>query len=599
MTAVTGNRSAPLLTVTDLSVTFAGGEQAVRGVSFTLTPGETLAVVGESGAGKTATALAVMGLLPETATVAGSVRFRGRELLGLADKDLAPIRGNDLALVPQDTTLTPVYRVGDQIAEAVRAHTCIPRRTASERAVRLLTGLGIPDAPRVARAFPHQLSGGQLRRVMVAIAVAAGPAVILADEPTAALDPPARSRVLDTLGAARVRTGAALILITHDLTAAAGRADRVLVLHAGHVLDHGPAGDILRPSRARHSDADTTVPIPARSATVRTYRRPRDADRPVLEVRGLVKHHPPAAGRLVRRRAGAVRAVDGIDLDVRAGETVGLVGESGCGKTTTLLEILRLGTPQAGRITVFGHDTASLSGAERRTLRKNLQIVFQDPLAALDPRMTVGASLSEALRTHARRERPARVHEALRLVGLAPAYVSRRPAELSGGQRRRVCLARALACEPRLLLLDEPFSALDVTAQADLITLLRDLRARLGLAYLIAAHDLTALGRLADRVAVMSLGRIVEVGDPAAISTNPAHPRTRALLRPIGPIGPVGAISSADPAGCRFRDHCPVFAALSAHDQRRCADEDPVPRQVRPGHAVACHFPAHTTRSPR
>jgi peptide/nickel transport system ATP-binding protein len=336
---------------------------------------------------------------------------------------------------------------------------------------------------------------------------------------------------------------------------------------------------------------------------------------------GLAKHYPLHKGRLVRRRSGEVRAVDGLCFAIRAGETLGLVGESGCGKTTVLMEILRLRAAQ-GRIVVFGRDTATLSGAERRGLRHDLQVVFQDPLAALDPRMTVGAILAEPLRVYRRRDVRARVPELLRLTGLEPAHAARYPGELSGGQRQRVGIARALALEPKLLLMDEPFSALDVSVQAGIIALLRELKTRLGLAYLLAAHDLAAVRQLADRVAVMRLGRIAEIGDADAIYETPAHPYTQALLAAVplpdprrertrqritvpsgdDPRGERARLRIAvpsergQPGGCQFRAGCAAFAVLAAHDRRRCTDEEPALRSLGPEQAVACHFPL---RSPR
>jgi peptide/nickel transport system ATP-binding protein len=660
----------PLLKVSDLRVTFDGGVRAVRGAGFAVKSGEVLAIVGESGAGKSATGLAIMGLLPASAHVTGSVRLRGRELLGLGDKDLAAVRGDALAMVFQDSAFTPVYRIGDQIAEAVRAHARVPRRTAAARAVELLALAGIRDAARVAHAFPHELSGGLRRRAMIAMAVAGDPEVILADEPTSALDVTVQAQVLDALQTLRSRTHAALVLITHDLGVVAGRADRVMVMYAGRPVETGPVDEVFDRPRMPYTvgllrsavrlDRPYARPLPIAgpppSATDRRDRcafeprcplasgecriavpplRPVGAPGhqvacvhapetepveppgyahagracrtnqgpPVLEVDGLVRHYPLVKG-LFRRRTGTVRAVDGIAFDIRTGETLGLVGESGCGKTTTLLEILSLGAHQAGRVTVLGRDTATLSNAQRRMLRRDVQIVFQDPVTALDPRATVGAILAEPLRAHghARRGVTARVPELLRLVGLEPGLATRHSGELSGGQGQRVNIARALALEPRLLVMDEPFSALDVSVQASVIGLLRDLKRRLGLSYLLAAHDLAAVRQLADRAAVMRLGRIVEIGDADAVYESPAHPYTWALLSAVPLPDPsrertrLRAMLRDDPgadppSGCRFRTRCPTFATLPAHDGRRCVEEEPAVRRVRSGQSAACHFP--------
>ncbi|TMR01809.1 ABC transporter ATP-binding protein [Actinomadura soli] len=602
-----------VLRVTDLTVRYAPDVHAVRDVSFTVGSGEALGIVGESGSGKTALALALMGLLPEGARVAGSVRLRAGELLGRSDAELSRLRGNDLSMIFQDalSALTPVRTVGDQIAETVMIHSGATRAAARARAVELLGSVGIPGAARRARAYPHELSGGMRQRVMIAMAIANEPGLLIADEPTTALDVTVQAQVLDVLRAAKEATGAAVVLISHDMGVVAGFADRVMVMHAGRAVEQGPVEQIYRRPVTPHTAALLrSVPrigesSSATGAVVERSRRPV-----VLEVEGLVRHHPVYKGPLLRRRAGTVRAVDGIGFDVREGETLALVGESGCGKTTTLMEILRLSRPQQGRIAVLGHDTAALRATHRRALRRDVQVVFQDPYASLDPRMRVASILAEPLITH--RVPPSRVggrvEELLELVGLGPEHARRFPHGLSGGEAQRVGIARALALEPRLLLLDEPVAALDVTVQGDVITLLEELRERLGLAYLFVAHDLAVVHLIADRVAVMYMGRIMEIGSVSEVYGVPAHPYTRALLDAVPFPDPVlerrrprvllhgeTPDPASPPAGCRFRSRCPRYATLTAVDGRLCEEHEPPSRPLRPGddadQSAACHHP--------
>ncbi|TDD65309.1 ABC transporter ATP-binding protein [Actinomadura darangshiensis] len=564
-----------VLQVTDLTVDHASGPRAVRGVSFTVGAGEALGIVGESGAGKTALALALMGLLPDGSHVTGSVRLRGEELLGRSDAELSRVRGKDLAMVFQDplSALTPVHTAGDQIAEAVRIHSGGTRAAARARAVELLELVGVADAARRARAYPHELSGGMRQRVMIAMAIANDPAAIVADEPTSALDVTVQARVLDVLRLAREMTGAAIVLISHDMGVVAGFADRVMVMREGRAIETGPAEQISCAGQlSRSRRLDTARP-----------------ERPVvLRVDGLVRHYPLARGTLMRHRAGTVRAVDGISFDVREKETLALVGESGCGKTTTLMEILRLARPQEGRVNVLGHDTASLRASRRKALRRDVQVVFQDPYASLNPRMRVADILAEPLTTHGVPIGD-RVRELLEVVGLEPGHARRYPHALSGGQRQRVAIARALALEPRLLLLDEPVSALDASAQTRVMKLLQDLRVRLGLAFLLVAHDLALVRSSADRVAVMYMGRIVEIGSVDDVYGAPAHPYTRALLD----VAPLPDHLEALPMGCRFRARCPHYVTLTAHDRRPCDEHDPELRSVKlgdgPDQSVACH----------
>lgn len=520
-----------VLRATDLTVRYAPDVRAVQGVSFTVGAGEVLGIVGESGSGKTALALAVMGLLPESARAAGSVRLRGEELLGRSETELSRVRGKELSMVFQDplSALTPVHTVGDQIAETVRIHSGASRAVARARAVELLDLVGIPGAARRVHAYPHEFSGGMRQRVMIAMAIANAPAAIIADEPTTALDVTVQAQVLDVLRMARETTGAAIVLITHDLGVVSGFADRVMVMHAGRAVESGPVEQVYRrPAAPYTSGLLRSIP--------RIRERPVPPSRPerpvVLEVDGLVRHHPLYKGTLLRRRAGTVRAVDGVGFDVREGEALALVGGSGCGKTTALMEILRLSRPQGGRITVFGRDTAALRAADRKALRRGVQVVFQNPLSSLNPRMRVADILAEPLTTHgvpATRAR-GRARELMELVGLEPDHARCYPHGLSGGQGQRVGIARALALEPRLLLLDEPVAGLDVSVQADVMALLERLRKRLGMAYLFVAHDLAVVHSLADRVAVMYSGRIVEIGPVARLYGVPAHPYTRALL---------------------------------------------------------------------
>jgi peptide/nickel transport system ATP-binding protein len=683
---------APLLEVRDLSVTFAsaaGPVRAVRGMSYDVRPGEVLGIVGESGSGKSVSSLAVMGLLPPNAAVVGSVRFRGEELLGRSDAAMSTLRGRRLAMIFQDplSALTPVYSIGDQIAEAVRVHERVTREVAWTRAIELLDAVGIPNARDRALAFPHEFSGGMRQRAMIAMAMANRPDLIIADEPTTALDVTIQAQILDVLRTARAATGAAIVLITHDLGVVAGFADRVAVMYAGRPVETGSVDDVFyaprmpytlgllgslprldvgrgqpltpiegappslvalapgcpfeprcplaveicrqvepvleptsesgpRHTAACHRREDieahkwTSVDVfPAGAAPdLLAAERPRE-DRPaVLVVRDLVREFPLTKGALLRRRVGTVHAVDGVSFDIREGETLGLVGESGCGKTTTILEILNLARPLSGTIEVLGRDTAAVTHAERLAIRRDVQVVFQDPMAALDPRLPVGDILAEPLETHGvtPEARARRVAELLTLVGLQPEHANRYPQAFSGGQRQRVGIARALALEPRLVVLDEPVSALDVSIRAGVINLLERLKAELSLSYLFVAHDLSVVRHIADRVAVMYLGHIVEIGAVDGVFDEPAHPYTQALLSAIPLPDPrkerarrrivlTGDLPSpADPpSGCPFRTRCPKFAhELGDADRRRCIDERPAlaPRTGGADHLDACHF---------
>ncbi|MBY8864363.1 dipeptide ABC transporter ATP-binding protein [Streptomyces sennicomposti] len=675
----------PVLSVRDLRVTFpseAGPVQAVRGVGFDLMPGRTLCVVGESGSGKSATAMGIMGLLPPSAGLSGRVLLEGQDLVGLDDRALSRIRGRSIGMVFQDplSALTPIYSVGRLLSDALRVHQDLTRRAAWEQAVQLLDLVGIPDPRGRAAAFPHEFSGGMRQRVVIALAIANRPAVLVADEPTTALDVTVQAQILDVLRLAQRETGAGLVLITHDLGVVAGHADDVAVMYAGRFVEHADVTELFRrpamPYTARLLAAVPTVdggtrrplvPIggeppalvdlpggcpfaprcavaldacrtaepelrqvpghgevaclrateiadgsldPKRDAAPVEPRSPEGraaAGEVVLRVEDLVKTFPITKGAVLKRRIGTLHAVGGVGFELRAGETLALVGESGSGKTTTLLEILRLARPEGGRIEIAGTDVGTLdSAAAVRRLRRDVQIVMQDPLGALDPRMPVFHSLAEPLRAIGR-DRAAvrtRVGELLALVGLDAAIGDRFPAALSGGQRQRVGIARALATEPKLLALDEPLSALDVSVQAGVINLLTRLKRELGLAYLVVAHDLAVVRYVSDRIAVMYLGHIVETGDTEAIFADPRHPYTRALLSAI-PIPDPGRERTRErvvltgeppnaarpPEGCVFVDRCPLYREAGEELKRRCRTERPAQTAVpgSPGHRYACH----------
>ncbi|MDP9165081.1 MAG: ABC transporter ATP-binding protein [Actinomycetota bacterium] len=601
-----------LLRVSDLRVGFTTDAEdvaAVRGMTFDVAPREVVALVGESGAGKSATAMAVVGLLPEYARVSGSVRLHGDELIGLDDQRMSRLRGRVIGTVFQDpmSALTPVYTVGDQIAEALRVHQRdLSRKAAAIRAVELLELVGISQPQRRAKAFPHELSGGERQRVVIAIAIANDPDLIICDEPTTALDVTVQAQILDVLRTARDVTGAGVLIITHDLGVVSEFADRALVMYAGRAVETAPVAGLTHSRvmpytvgllgsvpRLDAAQGSRLVPIPGtppsmaalppgcpfaprcplaiddclaaepelipvgadhRAACIRTEHvagrsaadvygvstAPIDAaadpDAPVvLRVTDLVRTFALTKGAVFRRRIGEVRAVDGVSFELRQGQTLGIVGESGSGKSTTLHEILELAAPQAGSIEVLGHDVATLDRTSRRALRGDLQVVFQDPVASLDPRLPIFDALAEPLTANGfdGTRVDDRVAELLSTVGLRREDAGRYPAEFSGGQKQRIGIARALALQPKILALDEPVSALDVSIQAGIVNLLLDLQERFGLSYLFVSHDLSVVKHLADTLVVMHRGTVVESGAAAEIFARPQHDYTRQLLAAV------------------------------------------------------------------
>ncbi|WP_053204311.1 ABC transporter ATP-binding protein [Jiangella muralis] len=698
--AASAPAGAELLAIRDLRVTFrAAGRDvhAVRGADLSVAEGETLAVVGESGSGKSVTMMAALGLLPENAEVSGSIRLRGRELLAMDERALRSVRGAEIGVIFQDpmSSLNPVHTVSRQIAEAIRAHADVSRGAAHARSVELLGEVGIPDPRTRADDYPHQFSGGMRQRVMIAMALACGPRVLVADEPTTALDVTVQAQIVDLVDRIRRDRGMAVIWISHDLGVVAQLADRVTVMYAGRVVEQGPCADLFdaavhpytagllramprldapagsplevipgslpdpetqpegcvfaprcdhahdpcaaaRPAllplaaggghavachRSGELSAVVGRPLPARvgptlragTDNVRSHDAPAAAPPaaappaaapapaaatpPVVVALEELRVHYRGRGSW-RRAAAPVRAVDGVTLDLEHGRTLGLVGESGSGKSTLARALLGLEQPSGGTVAFGGRVLDSMSAAGLRDLRRTAQMVFQDPAASMNPALRVEDVVGEPLRINRRgsaAEQRARAAELLEVVELPRELGRRYPHQLSGGQRQRVAIARGLALDPQVLVCDEPVSALDVSVQAQIITLLSRLQAELGLSLLVISHDLAVIRTIAHRVAVMYLGRIVELGGRDDVFGRPRHPYTRGLLDAVpvpdphrrsrpAPLAGDPPSPVAPPPGCRFHERC-AFARPGL-----CDTTPPPLEEQRPGHWTACHL---------
>ncbi len=666
----------PLLDVQGLSVAFGPEGRAVyavNDVSFQLAEGESLAIVGESGSGKSVTMQTLMCLIrkPPGRVTSGRALFRGRDLLAMPDSELRQIRGRDIAMIFQDpmSSLNPVLTIGLQLTEALREHQGLSEREAERQALDMLNLVGIANAALRMQAFPHQFSGGQLQRIGIAMALVCKPSILIADEPTTALDVTIQAQIVELVARLQKELGMAIIWISHDLSLVAGFVERVAVMYAGSIVETAPverlfaapthpytigllnsipsltaantrlvpikgappnvtlaptfcafaprcdhsvarcreAKPVLEPVVSGHAAAcwrwRELQGFPRAPESVMATARASGAapNEPLLTVAGLKVHFPIRRG-VLRRQVGAVRAVDGVSFEVLRGETLALVGESGCGKSTTGRAVLGLERPSEGEILFEGRDYADATSERLKERRRDMQMVFQNPFGSLNPRMTVGRIIGEGLRAQkigTRTSREARVSDLLALVGLREALRDRYPFELSGGQRQRVGIARALAGSPKFIIADEPISALDVSIQAQIVNLLDDLKARLGLTYLFIGHDLSMIRYLSDRVAVMYLGRIVETGTTASVFGTPLHPYTRALLSAIPVPDPKaggtrrrivlgGGVPdpSKPPAGCHFHPRCPKASEI-------CAQVAPEPRDFGSSasgqHLVTCH----------
>jgi peptide/nickel transport system ATP-binding protein len=653
--------------------------EAVSGLSLTIKPGETVGLVGESGCGKSMTGMSIMRLLPKGGQiVGGSVKLRGREITTLSERDLRRVRGSEVAMVFQDpmTSLNPTMTVGNQIGESVRIHKGASREEAMDRAAEVLSLVGMPKPLERLGAYPHQLSGGLRQRVVIAMALACEPKLLIADEPTTALDVTIQAQILSLLDDLRSRLNMGMLLITHDMGVIAGRADRVMVMYAGRIVEAsdtatifarmrhpyteallasipgpmtvrtqvlesipGLPPDLAHPpshcrfaarcryaqARCREADPQLTAAGPTHSfacffpvdgagrrATLPDQRpawsQPHEdagatEDRPLLVLDHVTKTFGIHKG-VLQRQVGSVQAVSDVSFEIARGETFGLVGESGCGKTTLGRLIVGLETLDSGSITFRGEELSWLRGRALRRKRRDVQLMFQDPYASLDPRMRVSSILREPLaaqRIGSRKDQNLRIQRLLGEVGLAPGAVGLYPHEFSGGQRQRIGFARALTLEPLMIVADEPVSALDVSIQAQILNLMKRLQTERDLTYIVISHDLSVVRYLADRIGVMYLGKLVEIGDASDVYSRPAHPYTAGLLEAIPVPDPAaerakrkviveGELPSAadPPSGCRFRTRCPRAESL-------CAQTEPPMRSFGAvTHRAACHFPLRT-----